>query len=101
MLDSPTFRATVVYSNSDSGEIRVRIPSIGGLDDTVPISFIGRTKYNGVWPVPAIGSQIVVTTSDDYLYNVYWVQVQPSETTQNDIAEIKNQIDALMLGIFS
>lgn len=108
MLDSPTFRATVVYANSESGEIRVRIPSIGGLDDTVPISFIGRTKYNGVWPVPAIGSQIVVTTSDDYLYNVYWVQVQPSESLSSDIAEINNsitetnnKIDALMLGIFS
>jgi hypothetical protein len=108
MLGNPSFRATVVYSNSATGEIRVRIPSIGGVDDTVPISYIGRTQYNGTWPVPGIGSQIVVTTSDTSLYNVYWLQVQPQESLQGSITELNNQLqetnnklDALMLGIFS
>lgn len=104
MLDNPTFRATVVYSNSQTGEIRVRIPTLGGLEDTVPISYIGRTSYNGVWPVPAIGSQIVVTSSDEYLYNVYWVQVQPATDTsslESRINDLESKVDALMLGIFS
>lgn len=105
MLDSATFRATVVYTNSQTGEIRVRIPTLGGLEDTVPISTIGRKAYNGVWSVPEIGSQIVVTTSDDYLYNVYWVQVEPSTTSltevEADITDLKNKLDAAFLGIFS
>lgn len=127
MFENPVYRATVVYSSQDTGEIRVRIPSLAGVDDTVPISYIGRKAYNGTWDVPEIGSQIVVTSSDPRLYNVYWVQVNPTEPTsltsvfsaitdtnnnlqtaqsdiqdiQNELQEVQSRLDALFLGIFS
>lgn len=105
MFDVPSFRATVVHSNSTTGEIRVLIPTLAGTDATVPISYVGRSATNGVWAVPTIGSQIVVTTSDPRLNNVYWLQVQPSTVSltsiENDIVEVQNKLDSLFLGIFS
>jgi hypothetical protein len=81
MFETPVYRGIVVYSNSTTGEITVRVPVLTGTDSTIPISFVGRTAYNGVWPVPAIGSQIVVTADDAHLTNVFWVQVNPDAPT--------------------
>jgi hypothetical protein len=95
MFDAPVYRGTVIYSNSVTGEIKVRVPVLAGVDGALPISYVGRTAYNGVWPVPSIGSQIVVTADDANLTNVFWVQVSPEATTA-----LQPQIDALFLGIF-
>lgn len=95
MLEHPVYRGTVTYSDSATGEIKVRVPLLAGVSGTIPISYIGRTAYNGVWSVPSIGSQIVVTADDANLTNVFWVQVVPEATTA-----LQPQIDALFLGIF-
>lgn len=81
MFETPVYRAIVAYSNPSTGEITVRAPALTGLNSVLPISFVGRTAYNGVWPVPAIGSQIVVTADDAHLTNVFWVQVNPDAPT--------------------
>ena len=113
MLTNPVYRAIVTYSSTASGEIKVRIPALTGLSDTVPISKVGRTAYNGTWPVPSIGSQIVVTADDDRLNNVFWVQVSPDAPTslatiqaqvdaqQNQLAELLSYKDAILLGVFN
>ena len=84
-------RAIVSYSNSSTGEIKVRIPAKFGSDVPVSISYIGRTAYNGVWAVPEIGSQIVVTADDANLTNVFWLQVAPDPATST--TGLQNQID--------
>lgn len=71
---NPVYRATVVYSNSATGQITVRIPSLAGADSTFDISYIGRAAINGVWAVPSIGEQIVVTADDPNFTNTFWVQ---------------------------
>lgn len=91
MLTNPVYRAIVAYSSSATGEIKVRIPALTGISDVTPISKVGRTAYNGIWPVPSIGSQIVVTADDDHLNNVFWVQVAPDAPTS--LAPIQAQID--------
>jgi hypothetical protein len=95
MLKNPVYRAVVVYSDTSTGVIKVRIPALTGADSVVDISYVGRTAYNGVWSVPSIGSQIVVTADDANLTNVFWVQVAPEATT-----DLQPQIDALFLGVF-
>lgn len=97
MYNAPVFRATVVSSSSTTGEIKVRIPTVTGPDSSVPVSTIGRKAYNGVWQVPQIGEQIVVTADDGNLTNVFWVQTNPTEASdtsqlQNDIAQAQNDI---------
>lgn len=77
MFDNPVYRAIVHYSDSSTGLIRVRIPVLSGASSILDISYIGRTAYNGVWAVPEIGSQIVVTADDANFTNVFWVQVAP------------------------
>jgi phage baseplate assembly protein gpV len=98
MLEHPVYRGTVTYSDSTTGEIKVRVPLLTGINGAVPISYIGRTAYNGVWSVPSIGSQIVVTADDANLTNVFWIQVSPDPATSLDA--LQSQIDALFLGIF-
>lgn len=73
-LHPTSYRALVTYSNHETGEIRVRIPSISGLKSDLPLSFIGRKKREHYWDVPSIGEQIVVTFDDENLSNVFWVQ---------------------------
>lgn len=73
-MSSPVYRATVTYSNSSTGQITVRIPSLAGADSTFDISYIGRAVIDGVWAVPAIGEQIVVTADDPNFTNTFWVQ---------------------------
>ena len=93
MFDSPVYRGTVTYSNSSTGEIKVRVPVLAGMDGIIPISYVGRTAYNGVWAVPSIGSQIVVTADDANLTNVFWLQVAPDPATS--LTGIQGQIDAI------
>ena len=107
MLKNPVYRAICVYSDSATGEIRVQIPVLSGLTDIVPISYVGRAAYNGVWAVPSIGSQIVVTADDSNLTNVFWVQVAPDPATSLEVSELTNRVveleslaDAFFLGVF-
>ena len=78
-LDFPIYRALVTYSSVNTGEIRVLIPSLSGLSSETTISFIGRSATSGIWTVPAVGTQIVVTADDHTFTNIFWVQVQPTE----------------------
>lgn len=71
---STSYRALVTYSNSSTGEIRVKIPALLGADSEVTISEWGRSPINGTWIVPSVGSKIVVTADDTQLTNVFWVQ---------------------------
>ena len=109
MFNNPVYRAIVHYSDSSTGLIRVRIPVLSGASSILDVSYIGRTAYNGVWAVPKVGSQIVVTADDANLTNVFWLQVAPSPTidTSTDIAailvrlnELESYRDALLLGVF-
>jgi hypothetical protein len=93
MFSNPVYRGTVIYSNSTTGEIKVRVPVLAGIDGIIPISYVGRTAYNGVWAVPSIGSQIVVTADDTNLTNVFWLQVAPDPATS--LTGIQGQIDAI------
>lgn len=79
-LDFPIYRALVTYSSVNTGEIRVLIPSLSGLSSETTISFIGRSATSGIWTVPAVGTQIVVTADDHTFTNIFWVQIQPTST---------------------
>ena len=68
----PIHRALVTYSNKNTGEIRVKIPALLGSGSEVSISYIGR---NAPWSVPTAGDQIVVTSDDENLTNIFWVQI--------------------------
>lgn len=73
--DNPRlYRALVTYSDEHTGEIRVRIPALIGIESEIALSFIGRTDRNGFWVVPASNSQIVVAADDKNLTNVFWVR---------------------------
>jgi hypothetical protein len=72
--DPSVYRAIVASSNSANGQIFVRIPSLLGIDSTIELSKIGRSVHNGVWTVPAVGTQIVVTADDPNFTNAFWVQ---------------------------
>jgi phage baseplate assembly protein gpV len=69
-MHHPIHRALVTYSSSTTGEIRVKIPSLLGVNSEVSISYIGRSAP---WSVPSIGTQIVVTSDDANLTNVFWM----------------------------
>lgn len=73
-------RAIVSYSNQSTGEIKVRIPSKFEPNVALDVSFIGRKKINGVWPVPAIGEQVVVTTDNSDYTNVFIINLNPPPT---------------------
>ena len=64
-------RAIVNYSDSTTGDIHVKIPSVTGLNSVIALSKIGR---KAPWVVPAIGEQILVTSDDSNFTNVFWVQ---------------------------
>lgn len=98
-MSTSVYRAIVAYSNSSTGEIRVRIPAKFGPETAIDISRIGRTAYNGSWSVPAVGEQIVVTADDEAFSNIFWVQTNPSSPTS--LTEVNSFLDALALGIFS
>ena len=69
------YRAIISYSNSDTGEIKVRIPAKFGPDVTVPISYYGRTSP---WDVPEIGKQVVVGADDEQFTNVFIINIKPT-----------------------
>lgn len=75
-----TQRALVTYSNSATGEIRVKIPSLLGSASEIFISKVGRQANSGVWAVPDVGSQIVVSYDDQHLTNVFWMQTDAVPT---------------------
>lgn len=70
----PIHRALVTYSNAATGEIRVKIPALLGSGSEVSISYIARKAHSGVWSVPTAGDQIVVTSDDTNLTNVFWLR---------------------------
>lgn len=76
-------RALVTYSNENTGEIIVKIPSVTGVNSTIPISFIGRQPVNNIWIVPAIGDQIVVSADDENFTNVFWLHTDAQVLTQH------------------
>lgn len=85
-MSNPVYRATVVYSNSTTGQITVRIPSLAGADSTFDISYIGRAAVSGLWAVPDIGDQIVVTADDANFTNTFWVQTNPSSLSLGNVS---------------
>ena len=72
--DPPVYRAIVTSSSASTGQIFVRIPSLLGIDSTIELSKIGRSAHDGVWTVPAVNAQIVVTADDYNFTNAFWVQ---------------------------
>jgi hypothetical protein len=72
------YRAIVSLANSTTGEIKVRIPARFGPDTAVTVSKIGRKPVNGVWSVPKIGEQVVVTADGIDFSNVFILNVNPS-----------------------
>ena len=98
------YRAIVSQANPSTGDIKVRIPAKFGPETTVDISRIGRTAYNGVWSVPSVGSQIVVTADDEAFTNVFWIQTNPGETVsltevQSDISDLETSVSTINLQI--
>jgi phage baseplate assembly protein gpV len=102
-------RGLVTYSDSLTGEIRVKVPSILGASEEMAISYIGRTKTNtGTWLVPAVGDQILVTSDDNNFTNLFWIPLVslvgptgptgPTGATGTVDIDI---LDALFLGIFN
>lgn len=82
--DSLINRAIVSYADQDTGVIKVRIPSKFEPNVVLDVSFIGRKKVNGVWPVPAIGDQVVVTADNSDYTNVFILNLNPPTTTPTD-----------------
>lgn len=81
-MHHPIYRALVTYTNSANGEIRVKIPSLLGADSDVAISYIGR---KAPWVVPTAGDQIVVTSDDSNLTNIFWVQTEPASNSSSNM----------------
>ena len=91
-MHHPIHRALVTYSDNTTGEIRIKIPSLLGAGSEVSISYIGRKSRDGVWSVPSIGDQIVVSSDDENMTNVFWLQ---TESLLNVIASLTARIVAL------
>lgn len=85
------YRATVVSTNEATGDIHVRIPSVTGLEATLPISTIARSEGASGWVLPAVGDQIVVAADDVNLNNVFWVQVSPPEPPAEPVVVTNDQ----------
>lgn len=77
-----THRALVTYSNERTGEIRVKVPAVTGTAE-LSISYVGRSQFNGIWVVPYIGDQIVVSADDEELTNLFWIHTDGYKYTQN------------------
>ena len=91
-MHHPIYRALVTYSDSTTGEIRVKIPSVLGATSELSLSRISRSAVNGVWSVPSVGEQIVVSADDENMTNVFWLQ---TESLLNVIASLTARIVAL------
>jgi hypothetical protein len=99
VFQSYVHRAIVSASDPNTGEIKVRIPSKFGPELTLDISFIGRKKVDGVWPVPAIGDQVVVTTDSSNYTNIFILNLNPSPTPV--IAQTDGYGSILSVQVFS
>lgn len=84
-MSTNVYRAIVSQADSTTGDIKVRIPAKFGPETTVNISRIGRKAYNGVWTVPEIGEQVVVTADDEAFTNIFWLQTDVTSTNLNEI----------------
>jgi len=71
-----THRALVTYSNAVTGEIRVKIPAIIGIDE-VGVSYFGRESSGDVWQVPSPGEEVIVSSDDENLSNVFLLSANP------------------------
>ena len=99
-MSTNTHRAIVTYANSTTGDIRVRIPNKFGSDVALDISRVGRVATNGVWYVPSVGDQIVVTSDDDSFTNIFWVQVDRTILDLTDLTTLADQaITSLSISI--
>jgi phage baseplate assembly protein gpV len=67
-------RALVTYTNSSTGEIRIKIPAVTGNNTEISISRIGRQSSGGTWAVPNVGEQIIVSADDSNMTNVFWLR---------------------------
>ena len=73
--DTPhLYRALVTFADEHTGEIRVKIPSLTGIESEASLSYIGRSSRNGFWVVPEVNSQILVTADDPNFSNIFWVR---------------------------
>jgi len=74
------YRAIVSYANENTGEIKVRIPAKFGPKTVVKISMWGRkpNPTSGLWAVPEIGEQVVVTADNADFSNVFILNVTPA-----------------------
>ena len=99
VFQPPVHRAIVSAADASTGEIRVRIPSKFGPELALDISFIGRKKVDGVWPVPAIGDQVVVTTDNSDYTNVFILNTNPPPTPT--IASTDGYGSILSIQVFS
>jgi hypothetical protein len=98
-MSTNLYRAVVAYSNSETGVIKVRVPSKFGSDTTVPISYYGRSAP---WVVPAIGTQVVVGSDDESFTHVFLMTVtsspepstpvEPEPTVINSLNEIEDVV---------
>lgn len=77
MLSAPVYRARVVYSDATTGAIKVQAPALCGANSVLPISYVGRYAVDGVWAVPPVGMQVVITSDDANLTNVFILNVTP------------------------
>jgi phage baseplate assembly protein gpV len=93
---SLVYRALVTYSNTSTGEIRVKIPSVLGVTSEVSISYIGRSPVNDYWAVPKIGEQIVVSADDSNMTNVFWLQTEPFNPANTEYANLESLTDVTL-----
>jgi hypothetical protein len=87
-MSTNTHRAIVTQANAATGDIRVRIPAKFGSGTALDISRVGRKAINGVWHVPDVGEQIVVTSDDDSFTNIFWVQVDNPSLDLTDLVDV-------------
>jgi hypothetical protein len=89
-------RALVTYSNSATGEIRVKIPVLLGSDSEVALSTIGRKETNGSWVVPSVGDQIIVSADDENMTNVFWLQTDRFNPSSTEYAGLESLNDVTL-----
>lgn len=92
------YRALVTYANSTTGEIKVKIPALLGTDVDIPVSYIGRFKQiTNLWSVPSVNSQIVVSSDDSSLTNVFWMQTDGLSDILQRLTLLEEQVSMLLL----
>jgi microcystin-dependent protein len=90
-----THRALVTFSNPDNGEIRVKVPAVTGLSE-LSISYFGRSASNNYWMVPQIGEEIAVSSDDEHMTNLFWVQTASYNPGTSTPTGISRKSDSLI-----